>query len=150
MKLEIWFYFRIKVVLVSMRLFTPTGRSWNFTFLLLKIYFSLKMIQVQLAITVNYTVTKPLATESIFLPPLHLHRSATGWLHVCYIWGLFHMLFVQQRYFIHAHSSMFWMFGISMSRYTAYLRPSTLTLSCILPCENLRELSRHKYIKILN
>ncbi len=40
------------------------------------------------------------------LPQLHLYRSATG---LCMLWGLF-MLYVQQQYILHAHSSIVWMY----------------------------------------
>ncbi len=68
-----------------MRLFTPASRSWNYTFLMLKSISSLKIIKVQMAIVVNYTVTKTIS--HIKYPPsqLHMHISATWWLHVCYL-----------------------------------------------------------------
>ncbi len=46
-------------------------------------------------------------SETLHLLQLHLYRSAMEW--SCVLCGLF-MLYVQQQYFLHAHSSMLWMY----------------------------------------
>ncbi len=49
--------------------------------------------------------------------------------HVCCIWGLFHV-YLQQQYFLHAHSSMLWMYWQQQRSRSFPARPNTLTLSC--------------------
>ncbi len=53
----------------------------------------------------SLTWSAPACWKSPPLPQLHLCRSVMGWFHVCYIWGSYQMLYVQQLYFLHAHSS---------------------------------------------
>ncbi len=72
-------------------------------------------------------------------PQLHLYRFAAGWLYVCYsIWELY----LHPLYFLHAHISMFVNVLAAASLRTCFFtRTNTLTLSCILPCWTLQELS---------
>ncbi len=73
----------------------------------------------------------------------------------CFAWVLF-MLYVQQQYSLHAHSSIHVLvyehpavdvLAVAKPRYLlcrssrSIPRPNTLTLSCILPCKSLRDLS---------
>ncbi len=94
-------------------------------------------------------------SETLHLPQLHLCRSATGWFMYA-IWGYSYVLYVQQQYFLHACSSMLWMYWQKQVSVLALPqqqqhsrsippRPNTLTLSCTLPCQSLRELSWQKY-----
>ncbi len=87
-------------------------------------------------------------SETLHLPQLHVFRSARMWF-INVIWGY---SYVQQQYFLHAHSSMLWMYWqwqVSVLALTQQMqrsrsippRPNTLTLSGTLPCQPLWELS---------
>ncbi len=79
-------------------------------------------------------------------PQLHLYRSATGCFKYAVYGGYSYVLYVQQQYFLHAHSSMLWMYWQQqVSVYQQHSRSipprlNTLTLSCTLPCQSLWEL----------
>ncbi len=59
-------------------------------------------------LTAQQSNTRLVLAETLHLPQLHLYRSATGWFHVYYLWGIFNMWYVQQQHVLHAHSGNFY------------------------------------------